>query len=55
MNINFKFSIQLSADEELEYKNAKPMSEIPGPSKLELIRAFMPGGKLEIIYFLLKL
>lgn len=28
-----------------EYANAIPFDEIPGPSKFELLRSFMPGGK----------
>jgi len=26
-------------------EEAKPYADIPGPSKLQLIRAFLPGGK----------
>lgn len=29
-----------------EWDNAKPYSEIPGPSTFEVIRRFMPGGKV---------
>lgn len=36
---------QPSATDELEYQNAKPFSEIPGPSFLGLIRGFLPGGR----------
>lgn len=28
-----------------EWENAKPYTSIPGPSKLELIKSFIPGGK----------
>lgn len=29
---------------DVDLENARPYSEVPGPSKLELIRLFMPGG-----------
>ncbi|XP_036324712.1 cytochrome P450 CYP12A2-like [Rhagoletis pomonella] len=32
-------------------ENARPFSEIPGPSKYELIRGFMPGGEYSKITF----
>lgn len=34
-----------TASNDSEWKNAKPYSEIPGPSTFGLIRAFAPGGK----------
>lgn len=39
-----KYHLQTSATEELEYQNAKPFTEIPGPTVLGLIRGFLPGG-----------
>ncbi|XP_039964854.1 probable cytochrome P450 12e1, mitochondrial [Bactrocera tryoni] len=29
---------------DVDLENARPYSEVPGPSKFELIRLFMPGG-----------
>lgn len=30
---------------DVEWKNAKPFDQIPGPTTLGMIRAFLPGGK----------
>ncbi|XP_037044398.1 probable cytochrome P450 12b2, mitochondrial [Bradysia coprophila] len=37
------FATQVSADD--EFDNAKPYSEIPGPTLLQGLRSFLPGGK----------
>lgn len=32
---------------DVEFDNAKPYSEIPGPSSFGMIRGFLPGGKFQ--------
>lgn len=35
-----------------EYDNAKPYKSIPGPSPIQMIRLFMPGGSTPLIMYI---
>ncbi|XP_037032129.1 probable cytochrome P450 12b2, mitochondrial [Bradysia coprophila] len=44
--------VKTDANDEQEWNNAKPYASLPGPSKFEILRYFLPGGryyKLNII------
>ncbi|XP_037050618.1 probable cytochrome P450 12b2, mitochondrial [Bradysia coprophila] len=37
--------VKTDANDEQEWNNAKPYSTLPGPSKFEILRYFLPGGR----------
>lgn len=45
LSIQRVFSVADPSKFEVEWANAKPYNEIPTLSKLQLMRAFLPGGK----------
>ncbi|KAG4080699.1 hypothetical protein HA402_013229 [Bradysia odoriphaga] len=43
--------VKVEQNNEIEWNNAKPFSSLPGPSKFELLRSFLPGGKYHNLHF----